>query len=305
MGSLPITLKSRKTKRHLKPELKGKKMESKKLMDLVKGKRSELAAKSNRKEKTAKMKDGKNRVRVLPGWRKDDETFWHDYGQHFIKGLDGQIKAVFTCAEKTYGKPCPVCEGIERSFQSSTDDAVLKKLSEAKARGRVLVNALLPESDEPNKPVILELPVGVFQQILDLMDEWGNVLDIVEGRDIVVNRTGSGINVEYTAQPAAKQTAVAPAVLKNLNNLDDYVREEGEESMRRALLAVNVVSGLLPAAAGAGTPADKPATAYSARTAELLDDDLPDDAPVAASSPIGEVAVADDELDGLLAGLEG
>lgn len=280
-------------------------MESKKLMDLVKGKRSELAAKANRKEKTAKMKDGRNRVRVLPGWRKDDETFWHDYGQHFIKGLDGQIKAVYTCADKTYGKPCPVCEGIERTIQSSTDDAVIKKLNEAKARGRVLVNALLPESDEPNKPVILELPVGVFQQILDLMDEWGNVLDVAEGRDVIVNRTGSGINVEYTVQPAAKQTAVAPAVLKNLNNLDDYVREEGEESMRRALLAVNVVSGLLPATAGAPAPADKPSPAYAARDAEMLNDELPEDAvPTASATPIGDVAVADDELDGLLAGLE-
>lgn len=285
-------------------------MESKKLMDLVKGKRSELAAKANRKEKTAKMKDGKNRVRVLPGWRKDDETFWHDYGQHFVKGLDGQIKAVFTCADKTYGKPCPVCEGIERSIQSSTDDAVIKKLNEAKARGRVLVNALLPDSDEPNKPVILELPVGVFQQILDLMDEWGNVLDVAEGRDIIINRSGSGINVEYTVQPAAKQTAVPAAVLKNLNDLDVYVREEGEESMRRALLAVNVVSGLLPATAAGGEAvaarpvADKPSPAYAARDAEMLEDELPDDAP-AASAAIGEVAVGDDELDGLLAGLEG
>lgn len=282
-------------------------MDSKNLMDLVKGKRKELAAKTQRKEKTAKLKEGRNRIRVLPGWREGDPTFWHDFGQHFIKGLDGQIKAVFTCADKTYGKPCPVCEGIERAAQASTDDAVIKKLEEAKARGRVLVNALLPESDEPNKPVILELPVGLFQQILDLMDEWGNVLDIEEGRDIIVNRTGKGLNTEYTAQPSAKQTAISASVLKNLNNLDDYVREEGEESMRRALLAVNVVSGLLPASAAststAISPADKPSPAYAVKDAEMLDDVLPDDAP--AASPIGEVAVGDDELDGLLAGLEG
>lgn len=281
-------------------------MDAKKLMDMVKGKRSELAAKANRKEKTAKMKDGRNRVRILPGWRgAEDPTFWHDYGQHFIKGLDGQIKAVFTCADKTYGKPCAVCDGLERTIQSSTDDAVIKKLTEGKARARILVNALLPESDEPNKPVILELPVGVFQSILDLMDEWGNVLDPAEGRDIIINRTGSGINVEYTAQPAAKQTAVAPSVLKNLNNLDDYVREEGEESMRRALAAVNVVAGLLPAAAvgGAAKSADKPAAAaYAMDEADALEEvgSAPE-----ASAPISEVAVGDDELDGLLAGLEG
>lgn len=282
-------------------------MESKSLMDLVKGKRQEIAAKSNRKEKTAKMKDGRNLVRVLPGWRKDDETFWHDYGQHFIKGLDGQIKAVFTCADKTYGKPCPVCEGIERAAQSSTDDAVIKKLTEAKARGRVLINALLPEGDNPLKPVILELPIGVFQQILDLMDEWGNVTDLEEGRNVVINRTGTGINVEYTAQPSAKQTKVPASVLKGLNNIDDYVREEDEAGMRRALTAVNVVSGLLPASAAS---TDKPAAsknrvspAYEAEDAKTVEE-YDDAAEASAAAPIDEVAVAEEDLDDLLAGLE-
>lgn len=292
-------------------------MSSKSLMDIIASKKKELDAKNNRKEKTAKMKEGRNQIRILPGWREGDDTFFHDYGQHFVKGLDGQIKAVFTCADKTYGKPCAVCDGLARAAATCDDDLVIKKLDEAKAGTRVLVNALIIGSDAPNKPVILELPGGLFGQVVDLMMEWGNILDPNEGRDIVVNRSGTGLNTEYTCQPAAKQTAIPASVLKSLNNLDDYVREESEESMKRALGAINAVAGILPPA---GTGGDTPRLAKPV-SAVLEDDDIDDlreiaelkevemrqadtsvveDVPVA---PAAAAAVTDSSLDDLLEGL--
>src|SRR4051794_21809806 len=93
--------------------------------------------------KTIKPNPGRNRYRILPGWRKNgDPTFYHDFGQHFIKNAAGEVKAVFICSDKTFGRPCAVCDSIGEGIRASVSDQQKKMLEDSRANARVLLNVL-------------------------------------------------------------------------------------------------------------------------------------------------------------------
>ncbi len=280
-------------------------MDTSKLMALMAAKKASM----KKTEKTAKVAPGKNRVRILPGWKVGEEHVWfHDYGQHFVKDAADQIQAVYLCTSATFDKPCEVCTALAAAGRHVTDDATQEVLAKAKASRTVLVNALMLDSTEPNTPVILELKRGVFGQIVEIVEEWGMAaLDPEEGQEIVIQRDGKGLNTKYTAQISPKKYKVPPAALTKLNNLDDYVKQESEEQQRRALAAINSVAGFLPA----GTGADKPKTSASRLSAPAKSDapfeDVPDFDVVdesTTSAPRADLAL-DSELDDLLGDLNG
>lgn len=272
-------------------------MDAKKLMELMASKKASM----KKAEKTVKVSPGKNRIRLLPGWRKGEEYVWfHDFGQHFIKDASDTIQAVYLCTDATFEKPCEVCQSIARAAQSATDDATVEVLAKAKASRTVLVNALMLDSSEPNTPVILEIKRGVFAQLVEIVEEWGpSVLDPAEGKEIIINRDGKGLNTKYTAQISPKTYPVPPAALTKLNNLDDYVKQESAEQQRRAIAAVNSVAGMLPAPAKGS--ADVPTTSTRAIAASLDDViDVDDSTPAPAASAKADDVALDDELDALL-----
>lgn len=237
------------------------------LMELLKNKKQALAA--NRRAKTVKPEDGRSRWRVLPSWRKpgseNAEQFWHDFGAHYIKDASGELKAIYICAEKTFGKPCSICASVQHAIKNTHDDEMVKLLQESRSTGRVLVNALHVDSETPNDPKILEIPPSVFENMLNIIDEWGvKVLDLQEGMDFVIERSGKGKNTKYSVQVAAKSAAVDPAVMKKVQNLDEYVAQENAEQEARALSNFRQVAGLLPAAGVSGAaPSAAPALAAS------------------------------------------
>lgn len=266
-------------------------MDSKKLLEMVKSKHKAMA----RRERTVKCNPGKNRVRILPGWRAEQqEVFWHDFGQHYIKGDDGEVKAVYVCAEKTFGKPCTVCSSLAKAIKSSRDDTVVALLGDAKASERILVNALMLDGDDPATPVILELPPTVFKGVLALFEEWGNVIDSAEGRDLIITREGKGIGTKYTVSPAAKQSSLPTGVMGKLHNLDEYVAQENAEQQGRAIAAISSIAGVLvaPSAPALASP-DKPA---SAAKSESLASTTRANPPIEAESEV----LLDEELDALL-----
>jgi hypothetical protein len=276
-------------------------MDTSKLMALMASKKASM----KKVERTAKVAPGKNRIRILPGWRVGEEHVWfHDFGQHFIKDAADAIQAVYVCTNATFEKDCAVCNAIAAAGRSVADDATAEVLGKAKASRTVLVNALMLDSDQPNTPQILELKRGVFGQIVDIVEEWGaSVLDPEEGKEIVIVRDGKGLNTKYTAQISPKTYKVPPAALTKLNNLDDYVKQESDEQQRRAIAAVNSVAGVL---AAPGTGGDRPQTTASRLAApkssaapDLDDLDALDEAAPAATADLG----IDSELDDLLGDL--
>ena len=238
---------------------------------LMLSKRSEINSKAKRTN-VISLKDGSNRIRVLRGWKAEDPaTFWHTFGQHFIKGSDGSTKAVFNCLEKTYDKPCPVCAGIGQAIHETTDDGTLKLLDGAKANStRYLVNALMlnREGQDPNVPVVLGVPGSVYDQIVksffEIDEDTGeeifvDITSSTEGRNFTIERTGTGVQgTKYFVKVAGKSTAIANAkdIESKIVNLDEFVEQEAESQTKRALDAIGSISGLMlsaPKVAAAAT----------------------------------------------------
>ena len=219
-------------------------MDASKLMGLMKDKKAAMA----KRDRTVKPHDGKNRIVLLPGWEAGNEhVYFHDFGQHYIKNAAGEIQAVYPCADSTYGQPCAVCAALSDATRNAPDDATISLLGEAKASRRVLLNVLVLDGDKPNEPVIYEVAPTVFGAIVDLIEEWG-----IEAfkREIVIERSGKGLNTKYTAQISPKTVEVAPATLAKIHNLAEYVKQESEEQQRRAISAIGAISGRLPAPTG-------------------------------------------------------
>lgn len=275
-------------------------MDATKLMELMKNKKQAL----KQKAKTLKPNPGANRYILLPGWRKGEEHIWfHDFGQHYVKNAAGEIQAVYVCADKTYGNPCPICEGLSKAIKLTSDDETVELLKEAASGQSYLMNVLALDADDDATPQILEVRKSVFSQFVDLIEEWGAAMFDPEAPQIVtVNREGKGLNTKYTVQISPKKHTLPKGVMSKLNNLDDYVRQENEEQQRRALSAINNVAGLLPSAP---TGSDKP------RTPALTDDsdaelrDLETKREAAVSKPSAADIALDDELDDLLGDLTG
>lgn len=256
------------------------------------------------REKTLKPKAGPNNYVILGDWdQARNEIFYREFGQHFVKDANDDLKAVHICLSKTYQQDCPICNALSEAANHVTDDAQIKVLDNAKAKQTYLLNVL--EVDENGKhdgqPKILEVGYTVFSGILDLMEDWGEAIFDPENPQIItVNRDGTGFNTKYNVLPkGTKRANVTPDVLKKLNDLDDYVNQANDEKKR---LATNTIRGLVGLSQDNSTviPAERTiGTSVAASTA--VDADFTEVRAAEASRPdVVEIDI-DDELDDLLA----
>ena len=242
-------------------------MDFAKLQERLKQKKQDL----KQREKTLKPAPGTNRYVLLPGWRVEDrETLYHEFGQHYIKNPAGDILAVYPCADKTYNRPCDVCNSIAAAMRTVRDDESKKVLTEASSRGVFLLNVLALDTETPAEPQILEVSKSVFTALLDAVGEWGSALFDPETPQIItITRDGKGLNTKYAVQVSPKKVKMPANTMDKLKNLDDYVKQEGESQLQKALGAINSVAGLLGAPTRSAAPAigrDTP------RTTSSLDD---------------------------------
>lgn len=269
-------------------------MDATKLMGLMKDKKAAMA----KRDKTVKPRPGKNRIVLLPGWRKGEEHIWfHDFGQHFIKNAAKEIQAVYPCADATFGHTCPVCQALSHATSMAKDDETVNLLAEAKASRTVLINVLDLDGDNPNTPVIYEIKRTVFGQLVELIEEWG-----VKAfqQEIVISRDGKGLNTKYSTQISPKEATVPAAALEKLSNLDEYVKQESEEQQRRALTSINAVAGILPAPTAAAPARAIPATPSVADELDAADDALR----ALETASAGSTPSVGDDLDDLLGELK-
>lgn len=265
------------------------------IQDLIAGKQKDMAAKKSR-QNTLKPQPGTHTYRVLPSWRGGDEKqFWHDFAMHFIKTPDsaGKPAAVYVCSDKTFGKPCEICEAAKKLMAVSTNDDQTKQLKEALSAQRYLLNVLHLTGTEPDKVQIMEVGQGVFEAICGLIGEYGDITDLNEGTDLKITRTGSGLDTKYTVMPAAKSKPVAAKVIANLPNLDEFVAQENPAGETKALTAVGAIVGLLP---DNSAPVKRGGHPALSQLSEADDAEFETVKPTArASAP----SAADDDLDGL------
>ena len=276
-------------------------MDTSKLMELMKQKKAAL----KQKDKTIKPLPGSNRYILLPGWRKGEEHIWyHDFGQHYIKNAADEIQAVYPCNEAIYGKPCPICEGLNRAMHATHDDDTTELLKKAKAGRSYLLNVLALDSEDPTVPQILEVRATVFSGFVNAVEEWVETIFDPEGSQIVsVERSGKGLNTKYAVSVSPKKHAVPKSAYSKLHNLDEYVAMESEEQKRKALSAISGVAGVALASG-----ADRP-KAIAMAGADFASDTADFEHPSETSTkttgkPTGKATAAlEEELDDLLGDL--
>lgn len=285
------------------------------LQSLVKNAKNKYSRSTGR---TVKPKEGKTRVRILPGIRSDGK-FWADLAVHWIKTeINGKPVAVVGCHDGVYDAPCPVCTMIEKAITTAPDDESVALYKSWKARGTVLVNALVRSGEDKSEdPVILELTRTAFGNILSMIEEYeadyGYVLDPTSGMDFTIERKGKGIDTEYSVMPNPKSEPVSKASLSKQVDLDEYIQKEffkGDEA--KAISHISNMTGIthkgitaLPSGR-AGLLASKGASV--ADDVSEFDEPTPvvkKAAPKAAAKPAPKVEEADtDDLDDVLAGLD-
>lgn len=157
-----------------------------------------------------KPKVGKNTVRVLPEVG-EMEFFFVNVGQHFLSRTNRHF-----CPNFTLGLPCPICEFVSELYAAGDDasTALARKLG---VRKQFWMN-LIDRANESAGPQIYTPGKMAFSQIATLaMDpEYGDLIigdaetEDLEGLDIVIDRTGSGLQTRYNVIAKRETTPLNP-----------------------------------------------------------------------------------------------
>jgi hypothetical protein len=165
------------------------------------------------------------RVRPLPVGEDDEPAL--EVTQFY---LGAEIKGVIS--PKTFGEPCALMEKYEELKSSSDEDdqALATKL---KPKPKYVI-AVIKKKDKMGKEVdeqlgvrLMQIPKGVYQQLIDLFlePEQGDFTDPAEGYDVKITRTGSGqFDTEYSVVPC--KPSPLPKKYNKTYNLEELLRKE-------------------------------------------------------------------------------
>lgn len=273
-----------------------------KMVSQAKGKYSGMSSKS------IKPKEGRNTYRILApnaDWvEAAGGQFWADLGVHWIKAdPNGKPIAVVGDCDTVYQKPSILNSAIEMAIESAPDEATKELYSSWKARRSVLINVIDRQDKGNTDPQILELTATTFGKVLDIIQLYGeageDITDPVSGVDIVITRTGKGLNTNYDVAVAPGKSAPVPKdVLDKSADLPKHIGENffrGEE--QKALNAIQEISGVaLPRIGSSASRTPTPALTSASASVEDADMPFEPDAPKAVKTAAPVEAPAEDPL---------
>jgi hypothetical protein len=222
-----------------------------KLSDLLNQKRQQTADKRMGSKNAYKFKGGVTTIRILPTWRKDgDNTFFHEFGQAFIKNMNKETLAVIGDRKITYGEDDPIRGLIQRALGEAATDAQREHYKDMLAKPRVLVNAAILDDREvpPTEAQIVDFSETQFDQILEQVQLIGiadEFLDLEAGFNLKVSKSGTGFNTKYTFTFDRKPSAAPAGVMDTLVDIDAYIRSKFTDT-DRAINALKTISQGVP-----------------------------------------------------------
>jgi len=149
-------------------------------------------------------KVGKNTIRILPEVG-DMDFFFQPVGRHYFP--DGR-KVYCPSFTTEKDRECPVCE-IVRELHS-IGDKQSKKLASSLNVGRSWWMNVINRDNEDAGPLMYTPGVMVFNSIISLINDpdYGDITDIDEGSDIVIDRDGTGIDTSYEVHGRRKESTL-------------------------------------------------------------------------------------------------
>lgn len=185
---------------------------------------------------------GMSSVRILPPWDSTGRVALAVYSHPIEfqgKGMKYK-KYSWTCVNKTFGKPCNICQGLESIKESGVDVSAYEP-----NRRTFYLNALVmydpvydrdlksgkkPENcsgTAPGTHVLMKAPKTVYDWIVASITNpiIGDITSISNGIDIIITKEGSGLGTTYTTTLSPNgRTAVPQEYLDKIDalyNLDE------------------------------------------------------------------------------------
>lgn len=143
---------------------------------------------------------GRNVIRVLPGVGDMGVLFWQQVGTHYVSGT------TFTCPRFTLDKPCPICETVSELYRHGDADSK-DMASNLRMRRSYWVN-VVDRGNEDQGVQIYTPGVQVFGSIAGFVEDpdYGAIYDSEMGRDIIITRSGTGLDTSYEVYPRPNQS---------------------------------------------------------------------------------------------------
>lgn len=191
--------------------------------------------------------EGRSELRFLPPWSVAGdigyETRWH-------WNIGPDHKAV-PCPHSVE-KECPLCD-LVKELRTKKDP----KAQEMYARKRIYYNIIVRGEEEKGVQVYAS-GIRVYENILSYLydDEWGDITDVVAGRDMILERVGQGKeDTQYTLKPKANPSpihadqAVVDKWLEEIYNLDEIITYPETEDVQKLVGALSGCDVVAPAPA--------------------------------------------------------
>lgn len=155
-----------------------------------------------------KPEEGRNIIRILPEVG-EMEFFFQEVGRHFNLPDVEDADKTLVCPDFTTGgeEPCPICEVVQQLYSSgSVEDKELA--SKWRVRKSFWMNVVVRKAGDrggntAEGPYIFTPGVMIFQSIQSLISDpdYGDISDLEQGIDIIIDRNGTGIDTSYKVYP--------------------------------------------------------------------------------------------------------
>lgn len=207
---------------------------------------------------------GMSSIRILPPWdptgRVALPVFMHPI-EFKGEGMS-YTKYNWTCVNKTFNKPCPICEGLAGMAASGVD------ISNWEAnRRQFYFNAIVMHDPtyDPNKKtgtapgthVLLKAPKTFYDWIISQITNpmIGDITSITNGIDVYVTKEGKGLGTTYNMTLSPNGRTPVPQEyldkIKDLYNLDDifsagFDQKQIDELVNSLKKSAGVMSNSIP-----------------------------------------------------------
>ena len=259
--------------------------------------------------------NGMSSIRILPPWDPSGRIALavNMHPIEYTPNGSQYKKYNWTCLNKTFGKPCKICEGLEQMSAAGVDVHKYEA-----SRRKFYMNAIImydprydadikagkkPEDASgvaPGTHVLLNAPKTLYDWVIAQITNpmVGDITSITSGIDIYITKEGSGLGTQYTPtlspngrQPIPQEYLEKIESLYNLDEIfskgfeDELMNELVDHLKKSAGVMAASVPGVVQQMAGYQTPA---VTSPPAMTQGYVDTGFPD-IPNPYSTPVPQV----------------
>jgi hypothetical protein len=172
--------------------------------------------------------EGRNRIRILPPWSEEAAEagrYFFETAFHYGIGPDDRTM------------PCPLAAGVRdtcflcslaNSLKKSSDEDDQAEAKDLFPKRKYLMNIV--DIAHPEKGVqVWSAGVKAMRQVHYYVRdrEYGDITDLEDGYDLIVEKTGSGINTEYFVKAAKRSSSFPSDELVQKNPLLADIDKEG------------------------------------------------------------------------------